>query len=959
MKTNWARNLNLTNWTFLLLCFLFVVPRTFAQELRGEIVGLVRDDTGGLLTGVQVTAVSPALIRERVTTTGSDGRYRVAALPPGMYTLVFKFPSFRTLQREKIRVGFKMHISINATLELAGVEETLTVTEHSPLVDIKTTTVGTSLTNELLEDIPTARDIWSAMALTPGFQMAGYDVGGSHTGTQTPYITYGFEGQNKTLLEGINVTENQDLNAGYFDYGSFQELQLGGTGNMAEQAGPGALLNISVKSGGDKFSGNVYTDFLNKDTVSDNVPGELKIPGGTVDGFRAPAKGLSRGNPITKQYDINFGVGGPIFRQKLWFYFSYRQNNQFKSILGMDEEAQSKLENFTFKGTYQINASNQIIGFFNRRTKFQPLRGLSLTTAKESAHFQDSVNRPWKIEWTSILSERTILDVQFSSWLNFFPLYPTQTQSSSVDGVPPGRIELTTGQRSGGHNFYWERRVDKPQISASLLHDWDGWSGNHHFKVGGELYRERREVFRFQPFDIFYRDRKGKPWEIDLYNTESRGTNDAHHLSLYAQDSWLASERLSLNLGIRYDIYRLAWPEQRVESNRSDMFPTTSTMPTTVRTYHSVSPRLGLALDLTGNGNTTLKVFFGRFFFNPSIYHTDKENPVGNLRFRHRFNDLNGNNILDSPDELGDFLRSLDGAGFFKVDRDIKHAYADELSTHFERELAENLYLRTSYVYKNLRQGWGLVDVSRVDTYNIPVTLIDQLTGTTLELLDRERNVPEEVLFTNPGRMGLPDYSADYHTIETTLHRRLKNNWLVLSSFEHTWASDFRENRQFSTSNLHVARHRACGLGQFECSNLWTPNARRFGKLNSTWWNFKFVGRYLFNYGISVSAAYKYQSGLNYARLMNVNLPNAGTETILSEPIADNRSPGVGILDLRGEKSFNLAGRIGQVTGILDIFNLFNTNPVTNFRMMSGSRFKEVITLLDPRTIRLGIRWEF
>jgi hypothetical protein len=206
--------------------------------------------------------------------------------------------------------------------------------------------------------------------------------------------------------------------------------------------------------------------------------------------------------------------------------------------------------------------------------------------------------------------------------------------------------------------------------------------------------------------------------------------------------------------------------------------------------------------------------------------------------------------------------------------------------------------------------------------------------------------------------VGLPDYAADYHTVELALNRRFKHNWLLLTSFQYTWAEDLRENGQFSTSNLVLARHRVCGLGQFECENAWTPNARRFGKMDSTWWNYKLTGRYMLRYGLAVSGSYRLQSGLQYARLINVDLPNAGTETIFAQPVEENRSPNVSILDLRVEKTFAPKGLPGRLTGIVDIFNLLNASPVTNFRLISGSRFKEVIALLDARIVRFGLRYE-
>jgi hypothetical protein len=438
------------------------------------------------------------------------------------------------------------------------------------------------------------------------------------------------------------------------------------------------------------------------------------------------------------------------------------------------------------------------------------------------------------------------------------------------------------------------------------------------------------------------------------------GTNDANLFSLYAQDSWTVGRRLTLNLGLRYERYELGWPEQRIVPSLIEFFEPSATPATTVRTYNSVGPRLGFAWDVTGEGKAVWKAFYGRYYFNPSVFHSDKENPAGNLRLRFRFNDLNGNRVLDGPKELGDFVRSLDGAGFFTVDRDIEHAYGDEFSTHFEQELAEGLSVRASYIYKNMRNGWGLVDLNRVPAYTVPFMFHDPLSGLEIPLLDLESpDIPQDVVFTNPGRVGLPDLSGDYHTVGAALQRTLKDRWLLMTSFEHTWASDFRENAQESTSTLAVARHLVCGSGDFRCEDLWSPNARRFGKMESSWWNFKLVGRYLFPHEFGVSASYRFQSGFNYGRLISVDLPNAGTETVFAAPIDRNRGDSVNIIDVRVEKTFLLSGRWGQVTGMVDIFNLLNAGPVTNFRLASGRRYKEVIALLDPRIVRFGVRYEF
>ncbi|MCY3844727.1 MAG: carboxypeptidase-like regulatory domain-containing protein, partial [Acidobacteria bacterium] len=167
----------------------------YAQELRGRLVGAVTDATGAVLPGVTVTASSAALIRDRVVVTGSQGGYAFAALPTGDYTVTFALPGFRTVVRGNVRMTLNTTLTVDATLELGGVEETITIAAAAPLVDVRTTTTAVNFTEELLEDVPNARDIWAAMAQAPGFQMEGYDVGGSHTGTQTGFQAFGFGDQ--------------------------------------------------------------------------------------------------------------------------------------------------------------------------------------------------------------------------------------------------------------------------------------------------------------------------------------------------------------------------------------------------------------------------------------------------------------------------------------------------------------------------------------------------------------------------------------------------------------------------------------------------------------------------------------------------------------------------------------------------------------------------------------------
>lgn len=942
---------------------------TVAQELRGRLVGTVSDATGAVIPGVTVTASSAALIQDQVAVTGSQGAYVFPALPTGMYSVTFSLSGFGSVVRENIQMTLNTTLTVNATLEVGGLEEVITITGEAPVVDVKTTATGVNFTEELLEDIPNARDIWAAMAQAPGFQMEGYDVGGSHTGTQTGFQAFGFGDQHRTLLEGINVTETTSGNAGYFDYGSFEDFQLGGSGNMGETHGLGAFFNLTVKSGGDRFNGDIYVDFENDATVGDNVPDSLRTAGGTEGPYKAGGNGLEAGNPITLQSDINIGVGGPIYPGKAWFYGGYRLNHQEKLIIGNPDPATTQLGNWTAKATYQLTDSSQLIGFFNRRTKLQKERNLGGGRPLEAAWFQSSVNKPMKFEYTNVLTDKIFLNVQLSHWINQFPLYPTQTQSESVEGISAGRLDTATGDYTNAYNYYHFRKVTKPQLSGNLTYFADDLAGQHTFKIGTEIYRERRSFLRMQPEDIFYRDAGGAVNEVDIYNTPNTGVNDIYLTSAYVQDSWTLNDRLTLNLGARFDRYRMGWPEQSMQPTHSDIFPALEVAQEDVLTLSSVGPRIGAAFDLTGEGQSVLKLFFGRFYWNPSTTIVDDENPVGQAAFRYRFNDLNGNRIVDpgpsggladSP-ELGDQLRTLGGAGFVTVDRGLTNAYGHEMSAHFEQQLADNFSFRGSYVHKNSRNGYGIVDLNRAFAYNIPFSYQDigpdNVAGTgddqVIPLMDRQPGVPENRMYVNPGAHGLPEPDGNYHTVEVALNRRFANRWLFLTSFLHTWANAYMRTTA-STSVRAAARYDFVEGTTYE----WRPNqALRLGPIDTTYWNYKMVARYIFPHDIGVSASYKLQSGFQTGRRANVRLPNAGTERVMPDGY-DNRAPNVGIFDMRAEKSFNLPQ--GATLALLfDGFNLTNSSTVLNYRTISGSRYNEIVAILDPRVFRVGVRIEF
>ncbi len=809
------------------------------------------------------------------------------------------------------------------------------------------------------------------MSQAPGLQMTAYDVGGSRTGSQTGYRAYGFDTQNQTKLEGIDTTEARAGNAGYFDFGSFEEFQVGGAGSDASSYAGGAVLSISVKSGGDRFSGDWYSDWQGDATISDNVPDYLKTSNTpNEDGFFV-RNALARGNPTDRQYDINFNVGGPLWKTKAWWFYSYRLNDQYDYVLGIDELTRSKLTNpYTAKGTFQLNRNNQLIAFINKREKLENKRGLGPSTPLSAAYYQSSRNYPWKTEWTSVLGSRVFLDVIYGNWYNFFPLRPTRDYGLYDGPWGPGRFDTATEIRfdGGSNNGYQDQKRYKPQFYTSLSYFKDGWKGSHDFKVGYDWKRDRRINFEDQPFDIWYRDTNGALAQVELYNSPTSPINDVVYNAVWINDTWKLNGRLTVNLGGRFEHYRDGWEEQQFQPNGHPMLagwneqryldfiaPRTVEARTVAETA-TFAPRVGFAYDLTGDNKTVLKVYFGQSRWNSADQLADLENPVGQARLRYEFVscsatrtatcDLNGNRLVDGPQEIGRFISTQGGAGFVRIDRDLVRPTNNEVSVNVERELREGLSGRASYVYKNMRNIWAEIDTIQTPAYTVPFTISDpgpdNRLGTgdeqTFQTFDRPAGLGEDRVYTNP-----EGNDADFHTAELAVNRRFSGRWMMLTSFGYTWSTML---------------HDTTGFGRFFS---YRPARRLFGDEDghetSTFWNYKIIGRYTFPWDIGFSGSWKVQSGQQHGRTISVPFPGDGTQTVRVEPVTANRYPTVQILDFRFDKAFRF-GKFGRFTGMVDVFNVINASPATTVRLTTVN-YREVTAILDPRIVRFAVRYNF
>jgi hypothetical protein len=455
-------------------------PAAYAQgggaSTTGVIQGRVTDTSGGVLPGVTVTANSPAMMGSQVQVTGESGQYRFPAVPPGTYTLTFELPGFTTLKREGIDIALGFTANVNIELPVATLQETVTVTGDSPVIDTTATRVQQNYKLEELQSIPSARDMWSLLAVTPAVRMTNTDVGGNRAGTQTGYTAYGYNGQARVLVEGINTTEGTNGAGFYFDYGSFEEAFIGTAGNSAEMPHPGVQSQFLGKSGGNNFQGQVYLDYANASLVGTNIGDDLI------------ARGVRpHSNEMENYYDANINLGGPIKRDTIWWYFSYRdQKNQVAvPYFAFDKLFETRLWNPSGKATYQINQNHKLIGYYQWGQKIQPNRAFSTSytfTDETQTRLQDSGSWVYKGEWNGTVNNNLYVEARYGEFGYQFPLLGYSNDIWRED-------DGTRLVEGGDQRQQLDRQ--RRQLTGAATYFKDQFlGGSHSLKIGGELNLE-------------------------------------------------------------------------------------------------------------------------------------------------------------------------------------------------------------------------------------------------------------------------------------------------------------------------------------------------------------------------------------------------------------------------------------------------------------------------------------
>jgi hypothetical protein len=930
---------------------LAVAPSAWAQgggaSSTGTIQGRVIDAQGAVLPGVAVTAVSPALIQPQTTVSSETGNYRFPAVPPGTYTVTYELTGFNAVKREGIQIALGFTANVNVTMQLATLQETVTVTGASPVIDTSATRVVQNFKLEELQSIPNARDMWSLLAVTPAVQMTRIDVAGNRAGTQTGYTAYGFGGQVRVSIEGINTTEGTGGAGFYFDYSSLEEVFLGTSGQSAEMPNPGVQSQFIAKSGGNQFNGEYYLDWYNNSLQGANIP-DAYVRGDRWDPIR------EHSNEINRYYDTAINVGGPIKRDRVWWFATYR--TQFNAVaqpnFEFDSTFDTKLWNPVAKVTYQANQNNKIIGYYQWGQKLQPNRlpfGTYIYGTPGPTFRQDSGSWVWKGEWNSTLSDRLYVEARVGSFGYYFPTIANSDESYFFRDS--GTLEINGAHRK------WQLDRERNQYTGAATYFLDTASGSHTIKFGGELLKEQgwegfeqgvggniehvynngrsnQVIFRIPTATTTGHLKDGKKG-----NLTSRSALDV--FAVFLNDTWNMG-RLTLNAGVRYDRYHGWLPEQeQLGATVGPVSVSAATFAETDRyTWNLFAPRIGVIFDLSGNGRTVLKGNYGYFWHNPGVGVGSSANPNTPAKSAtYQWNDVNGDRRWQPGEEGARLSASLQGA--IQLDENIEAPYTHEGSVWLERQLSDVIGLRIGGVVKTEDLLIATYQPLRgLDAYTVPYTYVDigldGLRGTT-----DDRNLSflgfptaQSAAFpTTQVVMNVPRYSR-YQTVEASMSKRYGNRWSASLGGAHTWLRDF--------------------------PNGYPQNPNQPGLDSRSIWNFKLTGSYDAAYGIRISPVLRHQSGANYARTLSISTPSgsglSASGTAYADPANANRVDNIWVFDVRMEKTVPFNDRM-RVRLFADLFNLTNSHASETISAATGLGYQRPSAILAPRTMRLGFRF--
>ncbi|HTK28105.1 MAG TPA: TonB-dependent receptor [Vicinamibacterales bacterium] len=922
------RSLRIPGRCALALLILFLGAR--AASAQSAIAGVVHDASGAVLPGVTVEASSPALIEgSRSAVTDSTGGYRIENLRPGDYTVTFTLTGFRTVKREGINLPISFTAQVNVDLALGQLEESITVTGESPLVDVRSSVSQSVMNRERLDTIPTGKDPFAVGQLIAGVTTTTPDVGGTQVMQQPTLQVHGSSNNdNVFMVDGVQM---QHIGFGgnqtgfYFNDGLMEEIGYQTSSLPAEAPVGGVQINMIPHDGGNTFHGTFFSTGANSSMQSNNLDDALvKLQ-------------FKKQNAVKSVYDINATLGGPIMRDRLWFFGTFRRwsaNNYLGNTFASDGSQavdDQHISDATIRVTYQATKNNKFSFHYDRSIKWRGHRPNNWLSASINDPISDVVqttqnNYIGEIKWSAPISNKLLAEAAMFTMpvyytLGFEPGADPNTLAtfdrlqSSISGVSP-RMDTNSA------------RMFTYAANVSYV------TGEHNLKLGTQVRTGwSQELFTIRG-DILQITANGKADTVRLVNTPSGHKEEGINSALYVQDSWHLG-RWTLNPGVRYERFGMSIPAQSAPAGR--WVPARSfDAQNNIVDWNTVSPRLGFAWDVLGDGSTAVKGGVSRYDRLEGITIIQPLNQR-NISFQTcAWNDTNGD-LTFQNNELGSCSGSLQPT-LGNVDPNLKRPHQWEYTALVQRQVGRNTSVSLGYYGRRFSDLYTTINALVPPSAYTPVTITNPVTNQPLTVYNQDpatRTLVKNVVAT------IPDLHQHYNGVELQVNTRFSN------------ATVF--------GGLTVGADR----GDNDSGDLNNPNVRinNYGAIGfDSTYQIRGGFSYKLPYDVQFAGSVREATGLPQTRTFSVGTAQVPGLTQVSQSVkvsanGDFRYPWVNLVDLRLSKAFRSNGVKFEPT--IDLFNVFNNNAVTNAVTTVGGSLGRPSAIVMGRLVRIGGRISF
>jgi outer membrane receptor protein involved in Fe transport len=923
------------------LLLVFATP-LFAQRTTGTISGVAKDASGAILPGVAVTVSGENIVGSQSTITNEQGYYRFVNLPPGEYVVKFTLSGFRTLALSGLRVGVGQTAEGNANLEVSQMQEQVEVVGESPVVDTTSNEVGANYDRSWVENAPLRRySFFDLVKASPG------TLDGGDGSRRSMVYGSGYD-ENSFQLDGVDITENFfNESSAEPNVDAIDEVEVLSLGAPAEYGNlTGAVFNIVTRQGTNQWHGDANF-FLQSDGLTSNNTRSLKTPKGDF----VDACGDARCPFLRDKFnDFTAQLGGPIVKDKLWFFASFQLQRDYYGNVGVDTTnplslIKDRADRYLGKINWQLSPKHKLVATFHLDKKTTD-NGLVVNQGPSTAWTRHSKTPTPGLSYTGVLSDKTVVDVRFSGFygdVNGGPTDPSQPRDL------PRFYNLDTGFVSGGHYYWYEVKPRRTTATAKVSHLADDFLGaSHDFKFGVQysdavakgIYGYNDLIFTYTANGIQY----GYGYERQPFSYSGNSRN----IGFFLDDTIRVNSRVSFNAGLRYD-YDKAYSAAQDELDQLGN-PTGVTFPRTdLYTWKNFSPRLGFNLKLTSDGKTVLKGHWGRYY---------RAIATG------EFANVIGPNVKPTFSGTYDFATgTFPDATFFEgntnlgVDPKYKSPHTDQYILSLEREIVKGLGVQANYVYKRGRDYAAWKDISG-QYVQVPFTddLGDNPTGRTFDVYQLTSDPGDrQFRITNP-----PGVHSDVHAVSFDLLKRMTGKWQLNAS-----ATYLKATGQVQESKGGVGIQQRSGLQFRDFGKNINDFVNTDGRLRlDVAWNFKLQAVYQLPAGFLISANLIHRDNAWIVRRANVpaavtNIPE-GT-LILLQPRGENgRLPKVTFLDMRLQKDFKF-GKQARLSVFADALNLLNDDSYEGVlsSTVTSSSFLSPSSVINPRRVMLGAKVRF